>query len=636
MRIDPRAWRRFGWFLVAGATGYVVNLAIYTAGIDGGGLDYRIAAVVAFAAALATTFTLNRRYTFAIRSGATVGQAWRYLIVSLVAFGANLAVLHGLVAGAGVAKLVGQAVAVGVAAPVNFAGQRLWAFAPEHTPPDVKRTSRLMWLALLVITAGAAFLRFWHLGAQGLWWDEATSGWLLRGGLGHVAPAVARTESTPPLYYLAAWCWTHVFGSGAVGLRSLSAAAGVATVPAAFAAARSLASARVGLVVAALVAVNPLLIWYSQESRAYALLALLSTVALWMFARVRERPSAARHVAWGLSASLALFTHYFAFFALVPEALLLLADRRITLRRRMIGPAVAAVSGAALLSLVTRQTGAHALWFTHLPLRLRIGQIFTEYLVGFDPPAPAIALVIAVAAVVAAIAFLAARAGTRERRAALVAGTIGTIAVGVPVAMAVAGADFLDTRNVIAGVVPAAIVLGCGLGARRAGLAGLAVAGALVVVSLAMVRLMDVSPSAQRTRWNEVAAALEQPPGSPPRIILTESPRAWERSLGFYIPDMWWLGHRTARVGEFDVVWRLPDPHPCPNVAWWGPACHILPYAHRDHHLGALGFRLAGTRRVAGYEIARWVPASGQLVAVHAPVPGGGKLILTPSKVPLL
>jgi len=231
---------------------------------------------------------------------------------------------------------------------------------------------------------------------------------------------------------------------------------------------------------------------------------------------------------------------------------------------------------------------------------------------------------------------LALRGVTRERRGALVAAAIAAVAVGVPVAMAIAGADFLDTRNVIAGVVPAAIVVACGLGARRAGAGGLAIAAVLVAISLVSWHVMDTTPSAQRTRWNEVAAALQRPAGSPPRIILTESPRAWERSLGFYIPHMWWLGHRTARVSEIDVVWRLKDPNACPHIAWWGPACHILPYAHRDHHLGRLGFRLAGTRSVAGYEIARWVPASGGRVAVHAPIPGGGKLILTPSKVPLL
>jgi putative flippase GtrA len=634
MQGESGSWRRVGWFAVAGGTGYVVNLAVFSVGVHGAGFDYRISAALAFAVALATTFVLNRRFTFSVRGGAIHGQAARYVVVSLIAFGANLAVLHGLVAGGGVAKLLGQAVGVAVAAPVNFAGQRLWAFAPEQAGPERTRTSGRVWGALAALVALAAVLRFRHLGMQGLWWDEATSGWLLRGGIDHVAPAVSRSESTPPLYYLLAWCWIHVFGDSAVGLRSLSAAAGVATVPAAFAAGRSFMSPRVGLVVAALVAVSPLLIWYSQEARAYALLALLSTVALWMFARAREQPTTARQVAWGVSASLALFTHYFAFFALAPQALLLLADRRVPLRRRLIGPGIVAVTGLALLGLVSKQTGAHALWFTHLPLGLRIGQLFTEYLVGFTPPAPAVAVVVAAAAVVAALVLLVVRAGSRERRVAATVGAIGAIAVGVPVAMAIVGIDLLDTRNVIAGVVPAAIVVGCGLGTRRAGVAGLAAAGALVAVSLAMYQAMDTSPPAQRTRWNEVAAALKRPPGNPPRLIITESPRAWERSLGYYIPAMGWLGRRTARVSEIDVVRRLPDPHACPHLAWWGPACHILPQRAGDHRLGARGFHLAKTRRVAGFEIERWL-APGP-VAVHAPIPGRGRLILTPAKAPVL
>jgi mannosyltransferase len=629
-------WRRVGGFALAGIAGYVVNLAVYALALDGGRFDYRIAAVLAFSAALGTTFVFNRRVTFDVKGGSGMGrQARRYLVVSVVAFGANLAVLHGLVAGAGVTKLVGQALAVGVAAPVNFAGQRLWAFAPPPEHPTPRRKMPLaVWIALGAIVAVGAFVRFWHLGTQGLWWDEATSAWLLRGGLGHVAPAVARTESTPPLYYLTAWFWTHAFGGSAAGLRSLSATAGVLSIPAAFAAARSLATTRIGLIAAALVAVNPFLIWYSQEARSYSMLVLFSTLALWMFARVRERPTPARHVAWGIAASLALFTHYFAFFALAPQALLLLADRRIHWKRRIIGPGLTVATGIGLAGLVSEQTGAHALWFTHISLLTRIGQIFTQYLVGFGPPATNAALILASAGVIMAIGLLVTRGEERERRAALIAGAVGLVAVTVPVAMAVAGADFLDTRNVIAGLVPAAIVVACGLGARRAGVVGLCAAGVIAAVSLSMWHAMDTSPSAQRTRWNEVAAALQRP-GDPERIILTESPRAWERSLGFYIPQMWWLGHRTATVGEIDVVRRLPDRHPCPHISYWGPACHILPYPHRDHHLGALGFHVASTRRVAGFEITRWT-ASHPVAVSEAQVPGGGKLILTPSKPELL
>ena len=624
-------WRRLGWFAVAGATGYVVNIAVFAAGLHGAQLDYRMSAVVAFAVALATTFVLNRRFTFQISGGPIANHVWRYFLVSLVAFGANLAVLNGLVAG-GVTKLAGQAVAVAVAAPVNFAGQRLWAFA-EPDPGERPRTSPRVWIALAAMVAVGALLRFWHLGTQGLWWDEATSGWLIRGGLGHVAPAVARSESTPPLYYLLAWGWTHVFGAGAVGLRSFSAVAGLATVPAAFAAGRTLATPRIGLIAAALVAVNPFLVWYSQEARAYALLALLSTIVLWMFARARERPSARRHVAWGVAAALALVTHYFAFFALLPEAVLLLADRRVPIRRRLIGPGVAALGGIALAALVVQQTGAHALWFTVVPLATRIGEIGTQFLVGFAPPATTLALVVALVATAGGFALLG-RAAPPERRAALIAGTVAIIAAGVPIALALAGADFLNSRNVIPALVPAAIALACGLGGRRAGLVGVGVTVVLVVVSVAMVRAVQASPDAQRTHWNQVAAALRRPAGSPPRLILTESSRAWERSLGFYLPDTWFLGNRTVRVGEIDVVRRLPDPHSCLGRAWWGAACHIAPRRHGDHRLGLLGFRLAATTRVAGFEIARWT--APHAVTVRGPLPGGGKSILSPSPQPLL
>jgi putative flippase GtrA len=634
MQVDRATWRRIGWFAVAGATGYVVNLAVFAAGLNGAGLNYQVCAVVAFAMALGTTFVLNRHFTFAVRGGGLSNQAWRYLVVSLVAFGANLLVLHGLVAG-GAAKMAGQAVGVAVAAPVNFVGQRLWAFAPEHPAAERPRTSRRIWIALGAIVAVGTFLRFWHLGLQGLWWDEATSAWLLRGPITHVPGAVARTESTPPLYYLLAWCWTHLFGSGPVGLRSLSAVAGAATIPAAFAAGRSLATPRVGLIAAALVAVNPFLVWYSQEARSYALLALVSTVSLWLFARARAWPSVSRHVVWGLSASLALFTHYFAFFALLPEALLLLADRRVPLRRRLVGPAVVTVTGAALLGLVGKQTGAHALWFTHVPLHIRIAQIVTQYLVGFNPPATTLALAIAGSAALAGLVLLVVRGASRERRAALVAAAIAIVAVGVPVAMAIVGADFLDTRNVIAGVVPAAIVLACGLGSKRAGVAGIAVAAVLIAVSVTMVHAVTVSPWAQRTHWNDIAAVLKRPAGSPPRLILTESPRAWERSLGYYIPHMWWLGrHQTARVTEVDVIRKLPDPHACLHRTWWGPACHLTALPHHDHHLGRLGFQHAGTQDLGGFRIDRWTSSSP--VPVTGKLPGGGKTILTPSKVPLL
>jgi len=131
---DLRQIVRFG---LVGGSGYVVNLAVYAACVHGMGADYRMAAVVAFVVALSTNFTLNRHYTFAARdAGRLHHQAARFVAVSLVSFGVNLLALQLLVDVAGMQKVLGQAIAVVLAAPVNYAGQRFWAFAsPQQRQP---------------------------------------------------------------------------------------------------------------------------------------------------------------------------------------------------------------------------------------------------------------------------------------------------------------------------------------------------------------------------------------------------------------------------------------------------------------------------------------------------------------------
>src|SRR5215213_3124088 len=178
--------------------------------------------------------------------------------------------------------------------------------------------------ALAAIVALAAALRFATLTTQSYWLDEAVTVDLLHKSFGGMLSAIPDGESTPPLYYVLAWLWTHVFGTGEAGLRSLSALIGVATVPVAYAAAARLVTRRTGLVVAAIVAVNPLLVWFSQEARAYALLVLLTAVSLLLFARVLERPARHDLVWWAVASALALAAHYFALFVVVPQAVWLL------------------------------------------------------------------------------------------------------------------------------------------------------------------------------------------------------------------------------------------------------------------------------------------------------------------------
>jgi mannosyltransferase len=144
----------------------------------------------------------------------------------------------------------------------------------------------------------AGVLRLWGLGRQGFWYDEATTAWLLRGTPAELLRRVVHTESTPPLAYLVAWLWIRVFGDTEVGLRSLSAVAGVAAVPVTLLAARQLVGRRAGPFAGLLVAVNPLLVWYSQEARAYSLLVLGSALSLLLFARAFANPTFGRLLAW--------------------------------------------------------------------------------------------------------------------------------------------------------------------------------------------------------------------------------------------------------------------------------------------------------------------------------------------------
>ncbi|MFI5028051.1 MAG: glycosyltransferase family 39 protein, partial [Solirubrobacterales bacterium] len=167
-------------------------------------------------------------------------------------------------------------------------------------PDETTNTTRARWFlwSVLALTALAAALRFSTLGLQSYRHDEAvTAGRVLVASFTGTMHLVWTSESTPPLYYAFAWLWSHLFGVHEVGLRSLSALFGTATVPVSYLAGRELIGRRTGLVVAAIVAVNPLLVWYSQDARAYALLVLLSAAAFLFFLRAR-RTGRPRDLAW--------------------------------------------------------------------------------------------------------------------------------------------------------------------------------------------------------------------------------------------------------------------------------------------------------------------------------------------------
>lgn len=124
----PHNWFQLVRFGLVGASGYVVNLAVFAVAVHSLNIGYRTAAVLAFLVSVTNNFWWNRLWTFDGRDGRAAFQAARFFVVSVVAFGFNYVVLVALVELADVPKVPAQALAIAAATPLNFLGQKLWSF----------------------------------------------------------------------------------------------------------------------------------------------------------------------------------------------------------------------------------------------------------------------------------------------------------------------------------------------------------------------------------------------------------------------------------------------------------------------------------------------------------------------------
>lgn len=124
----PGNWLQLVRFAAVGASGYVVNLIVYVIGVHGLGLPYLVASTLAFLVSVINNFWLNRHWTFDAKHHHPAQQGARFFVVSLVAYGFTEGILIALVGGAGLDKVIAQAIAVAAAMPLSFVGQKLWSF----------------------------------------------------------------------------------------------------------------------------------------------------------------------------------------------------------------------------------------------------------------------------------------------------------------------------------------------------------------------------------------------------------------------------------------------------------------------------------------------------------------------------
>lgn len=412
-----------------------------------------------------------------------------------------------------------------------------------------------LWVLAFLTALGIA-IRFASLGVQSYHHDEViTVARVIPGSFTDMLKQVKGSESNPPLYYVLAWGWAKAFGTGEVGMRSLSALFGAATVPLAYCIGAELSSRRAGLITAALVAVSPMLIWYSQEARSYALLVFFCAASLLFFARALRTRSGRDLALWALVSALALCSHYFAFFAVGIESLWLLIALRSRWRVMLPAIGVVAAVGLALIPLISAQVNpTHIGWIEESLLSTRFFQAGISFLIGetghviAEPPRERYALLPAVL-IACALLLVALRGSSRERRGALLGLVIGFGVAALALAAALIGKDYVVERNLLPALIPLAAAAGIGFAAGRARRIGLLLAIVLCAYWTAYDVHVTQTPNLQRPNFRAITDALGAP--RVPRAIVT-----WKLAAD---PVRFYLHDKSLRVFSGETPMREID-----------------------------------------------------------------------------
>jgi len=166
--------------------------------------------------------------------------------------------------------------------------------------------TRLLLIALLLV---AWAWRLYGLVVQSLWRDEVDSLRFATRELPQVLAAFTRPGENGPLYYLLLHPWLVWMGHGEYALRWTSVLFGLLALPLIFIWGRRFFNPTVGLIAALLLAVNPYHLWYSQEARMYAVLIVVTMIALWSFADAIERGKWWRWFIWLALTTICIYIH---------------------------------------------------------------------------------------------------------------------------------------------------------------------------------------------------------------------------------------------------------------------------------------------------------------------------------------
>lgn len=379
---------------------------------------------------------------------------------------------------------------------------------------------------LLALLAGGVALRFAGLGSRSLWLDEAYSAWFAALSWADLWLQTPAYETHPPFYYSILKAWTMLFGTSAAGLRSLSAVAGILTIPVLIAAAHEVARlAPVKrphlflLVTAAFAALSPRLVIAAQDARPYALLLFAYAAALLFWLRLartfRDTPGTPGKVRdWaclGVAASFVLWLHALgvlyagALFLAVAMSGVQGASRRRTARFLVTGTICAVLYAPCLLMMARRSGDWSNGWLVWRPARFPgdFMNLFGQFQI--DEPVSALTATLAMCGLL--VVGVRALWPSGERK---IGAGIALLLLFPPFAAALISQLLMPVflpRTLLGVLAPAYLVAAYAL--ARLPLRSLAFAGAVLVASFGANLVQTMFRPAPES-WSELAQILKQ------------------------------------------------------------------------------------------------------------------------------
>lgn len=437
-----------------------------------------------------------------------------------------------------------------------------------------KFKSNIHVLVLAGILALAAVLRLVGLGTESLWGDEILSVLASRGPWLDIV--TERTTYNQPFYFLLLHGWIGLFGESEFALRFPSAVFGVATVFFTFVLTRHLLDTRIALGAALLVAVSPVMIWYSQEARFYALTTLLLVVSTYALIRYLETGRSFFVIVYAVTAFLGSYTHYYflpfvAAHNLVALIWLLRARRGTDLIKWLAAQLIVSLALVSKIATVIADVSKAAGGAFTLPL----SQALTQFVhaIGLSDPDLGGPLAIVIAVWVITLIGIAVAIWRREKTTVLIVVCLVTLA------QLVVGGLYFDLPvllRYLSPTIPLWIIITCyGFAwlvsrlypSRPVIMRSLVAAGVLALFGWTLTSWSQQLTTPTKGHWREIAGFIEDK-ALPSDRVFVNPPRHFKH-LNFYLeePHPQWGRSKTPTCDEGHRVWLVGNPSTLPEAA---------------------------------------------------------------------